>query len=239
MANTENYNTVAAETATLVQAQSSQTVLETFDSWPGGNSLNEFSSAGAFENGDGSGEVVDGALRLEYDDTGWFCSNVRADRSDDTHLELVVRGDDGGEEDEVYLEIDAVEAPLSDLTSDSIGTEFDTVSVDLEAAGVETASVQDVWLTFWDAGSGALEIEEIRFVDRGDPISVGDYDTRDTTGDGLHNDFTGDGQTSHDDVTAFFENLEADEIQDNPEAFDFAENDDVGFSDVVELLRGV
>lgn len=107
----------------------------------GENSLEEFSSAGALENGDGSGEVVDDALRLEYDDAGWFCSNVRADRSDETHLELVVRGDDGGEEDDVYLEIDDVEAPLSELTSDSIGTDFDTVSVDLEAAAAEAADV--------------------------------------------------------------------------------------------------
>ncbi|WP_206335457.1 glycoside hydrolase family 5 protein [Natronolimnobius sp. AArcel1] len=73
----------------------------------------------------------------------------------------------------------------------------------------------------------------------GESITVGEYETTDTTSDGRHNDFTGDGQTSHDDVTAFFENLEDGEIQDNPEAFDFAENDELGFADVVELLRQV
>ncbi len=53
----------------------------------------------------------------------------------------------------------------------------------------------------------------------------------------MHNDFTGDGETTHDDVTAFFENFEDDGIQDNPEAFDFTESGDVTFSDVAELLR--
>ncbi|MEY7850484.1 hypothetical protein AB7C87_14950 [Natrarchaeobius sp. A-rgal3] len=224
--------------ATHIQAASSGIVLEDFSSWPGENSLGEYSSAGALANGDGSGELVDGVLRLEYEDAGWFLSNVRADRSEDTHLELDVRGDDGGEADDIYLEIDDIEAPLSELTDDSVGTEFGTVSVDLADAGVDASSVQDVWLTFWGAGSGALEIEAIRFVDReGETIAVGDYDARDTTEDGLHNDFTGSGDTTHDDVTAFFENLDGDGVQNNPDAFDFAENDRVGFADVIELLR--
>ncbi|MEY7850480.1 endo-1,4-beta-xylanase [Natrarchaeobius sp. A-rgal3] len=72
----------------------------------------------------------------------------------------------------------------------------------------------------------------------GDPV-VGDYTPEDTTGDGLRNDFTGDGQTTHDDVTAFFENLEDDGIQQNPHDFDFTANGEVGFADVVELLRAV
>ncbi|NGM68838.1 glycoside hydrolase family 5 protein [Natronolimnobius sp. AArcel1] len=68
-------------------------------------------------------------------------------------------------------------------------------------------------------------------------IQVGEYTAQDTTDDGLHNDFTGDGETTHDDVTAFFENFEDDGVQDNPEAFDFTDSGDVTFSDVAELLR--
>ncbi|MEY7850482.1 glycoside hydrolase family 5 protein [Natrarchaeobius sp. A-rgal3] len=71
-----------------------------------------------------------------------------------------------------------------------------------------------------------------------EPIQVGEYTPEDTTGDGLHNDFTGDEETSHD-VTAFFEHLEDEGIQNNPDAFDFADDEDVGFADVVELLRRV
>ena len=226
--------------AASIQAEPSQLVVEDFSSWPGENSLEEYSGAGALENGSGEGELVDGALRLEYDDEGWFLSNVRADRAEYTHLELDVRGADGGEEDDVFLEIDSVEARLSELTDDSIDTEFSTVRVDLADAGVDGSSVQDVWLTFWNAGSGALEIDELRFVDRsGEIISAGDYDTRDTTGDGLHNDFDGDERTTHDDVTAFFESIDSDGVQNNPDAFDFDGDGSLGFGDVVQLLRDV
>ena len=72
-----------------------------------------------------------------------------------------------------------------------------------------------------------------------DVIEVGEYETRDTTDDGLHNDFTGNGETTHDDVSAFFETIDSDGVQNNPEAFDFNGDGDVGFGDVVELLRDV
>ncbi|NGM70912.1 hypothetical protein G6M89_18210 [Natronolimnobius sp. AArcel1] len=76
-------------------------------------------------------------------------------------------------------------------------------------------------------------------VESGDSIQVGEYSTEDTTSDGLHNDFTGDGETTHDDVTAFFENLEDENIQNNPEAFDFAGDGEVGFADIVEMLNRI
>ncbi|MEY7850486.1 cellulase family glycosylhydrolase [Natrarchaeobius sp. A-rgal3] len=75
--------------------------------------------------------------------------------------------------------------------------------------------------------------------DGDETISVGEYETTDTTSDGLYNDFTGSGDTTHDDVTAFFENLDGDAVQENTGAFDFAENDGVGFADVIDLLRRV
>lgn len=71
------------------------------------------------------------------------------------------------------------------------------------------------------------------------PPPVLDEKPQDTTGDGLYDDVTGDGETTHDDVTAFFEHLEDDPIQDNPEAYDFADNGKLGFSDVIDLLRRV
>ena len=62
---------------------------------------------------------------------------------------------------------------------------------------------------------------------------------QDTTGDGLYNDFDGDGQTTHDDVTAFFETIDSDGVQNNPDAFDFDGDGSLGFGDVVNLLRRV
>lgn len=75
--------------------------------------------------------------------------------------------------------------------------------------------------------------------DNGETIDVGEYEVRDTTDDGLYNDFDGDGETTHDDVTAFFENINDDAIENNSEAFDFADNGEIGFSDVIDLLRRV
>ena len=72
-----------------------------------------------------------------------------------------------------------------------------------------------------------------------DPIQVGDYEARDSTDDGLHNDFDGDGQTTHDDVSAFFESIDSDGAQNNPDAFDFDGDGSLGFGDVVDLLRRV
>ncbi|WP_222915754.1 endo-1,4-beta-xylanase [Natrinema sp. SYSU A 869] len=72
-----------------------------------------------------------------------------------------------------------------------------------------------------------------------DTIEVGKYEPQDTTGDGRYDDVTGDGETTHEDVTAFFENLESDGVQTNPDAFDFDENGRVGFADVLALLRDV
>ncbi|SEQ73665.1 glycoside hydrolase family 5 protein [Natrinema salaciae] len=72
-----------------------------------------------------------------------------------------------------------------------------------------------------------------------DWIGIGDYEARDTTGDGLYNDVDGDGQTTHADVDAFYEHLESDGVQNNPDAFDFDENGRVGFADVLDLLRRI
>lgn len=75
--------------------------------------------------------------------------------------------------------------------------------------------------------------------DSDDVLEVNGYETRDSTGDGLHNDFDGDGQTTHDDVSAFFESIDSDGVRNTPDAFDFDGDGDLGFGDVVQLLRNV
>uniref|UniRef100_A0A7D5KT97 EF-hand domain-containing protein n=1 Tax=Natrinema halophilum TaxID=1699371 RepID=A0A7D5KT97_9EURY len=70
-------------------------------------------------------------------------------------------------------------------------------------------------------------------------MEIGKYEIRDTTGDGLYNDFTGDGETTHEDVEAFLEHLRSDGVQNNPEKFDFSGNGQVDGTDVLELLRQV
>ncbi|SEQ73792.1 endo-1,4-beta-xylanase [Natrinema salaciae] len=108
-----------------------------------------------------------------------------------------------------------------DLTV-TVGGESTTRTV----AVTEPDGVHDVVVTVDDSRSD-------------EPVQVGDYEARDTTGDGLYNDVDGDGQTTHADVNAFYEHLEADGVQDNPDAFDFDGNDRIGFADVLDLLRRI
>ena len=64
-------------------------------------------------------------------------------------------------------------------------------------------------------------------------------DATDTDGDGLCDDVNGDGELTHDDVADFLGSIEDDRVQNNPDAFDFAENGRIGFRDVVDLLRRI
>jgi hypothetical protein len=151
--------------AATALGQESSLVVHSFDggTYPGSNDLGNWAGAGSFANGDGTGEVSDGALRLEYDNAGWFGSNVQQSVSDASTLNLVVRGDSGGEESDFVLGVGGAKDLLSDLTDDTIGTEWSTVSVDLSAVGGDPDNPQAVRFNFWQGASGAIEIATISF----------------------------------------------------------------------------
>jgi PKD repeat protein len=62
---------------------------------------------------------------------------------------------------------------------------------------------------------------------------------RDTDGDGLYEDVNGDGAFTIADVQVFFQHRDADVVQDNPEAFNFAGDEpaDVSIGDVQALFE--
>ncbi|MFC7194070.1 hypothetical protein ACFQL4_04410 [Halosimplex aquaticum] len=125
------------------------------------NDLGEWCGAGSFENG--SGEVSDGALVLEYDNGGWLQEQINRDVSGRETLVLRVSGAEGGEESEVQFSMGGATALLSEVTSDSVRTSAGDVAVDLDAAGVDpSASGLSVRLNFWQGGSSTLSIHEIR-----------------------------------------------------------------------------
>ncbi|WP_436926912.1 GH12 family glycosyl hydrolase domain-containing protein [Halosimplex amylolyticum] len=125
------------------------------------NDLGEWCGAGSFENG--SGEVRDGALVLEYDNGGWLQEQINRDVSDRETLVLRLSGASGGEESEVQFSMGGVSTLLSEVTSDSVGTSASDVTVDLDSAGVDpSASGLSVRLNFWQGGASTLEIHEIR-----------------------------------------------------------------------------
>lgn len=108
--------------------ESIKLLVNAFDSsaYPVTNELSEWSEHVAFDD-----NVSNGTLRLEYDDGGFLASNVFEDVSAYDRLELAVRGDDGGEEDDIDFRIGTDRDQLSNLTDDSIGTSFSALTVDL------------------------------------------------------------------------------------------------------------
>ncbi|MCU4972729.1 fibronectin type III domain-containing protein [Halobacteria archaeon AArc-m2/3/4] len=162
--NTSPVTTITAATVAGVDESEDGLLVHDFSAWPGGNALGEWAGGGDFENGGsaGEGEVVSGALRLEYDDSGWLRSYVDRDVSEYDRLTMLVRGDRGGEENHVVLTLDDVSGRLSSLSADAIGTDRSAVRIDLEDAGVPAAP-SDLHLSFTEGGAGALEIHEIRF----------------------------------------------------------------------------
>ncbi|WP_415380362.1 endo-1,4-beta-xylanase [Halosimplex sp. TS25] len=133
------------------------------DAYPGSNDLGNWAGAGSFANGDGSGAVADGALRLEYDNAGWFASNVGQSVADRPVLHLRVRGDAGGEESQFRLKVGGVDDLLANLTDDAVGTEWSTVSVDLAANGADLDQPNSVRFNFWEGHAGAVDIDRIAF----------------------------------------------------------------------------
>ncbi|QPV64250.1 hypothetical protein I7X12_06420 [Halosimplex litoreum] len=150
--------------------QESALVVHDFDggAYPGSNDLGNWAGAGSFANGDGSGEVADGALRLEYDNAGWFASNVRQSVADHGQLTMRVRGDAGGEESDFLVDVGGARDLLGNLTDDTIGTEWSTVSVDLSAVGSDPENPKAVRFNFWQGASGAVEIDRIAFTSDGE-----------------------------------------------------------------------
>lgn len=132
--------------------------------WPDENDLGEWCGAGSFENGGGDGDVVDEALRLEYDGGGWLQTYVERDVSEYDTLRIRIRGDDGGEEDQFSLELGDAGAVLSELTDEEITTSYGTVVVDLADNDLPT-DLGDVYLDFWggEYAAGAVEIDQLWF----------------------------------------------------------------------------
>jgi len=148
---------------------SSSLVINDYDddsAWPGENDLGDWNGAGGFENGGGSGEIVDDTLALQYDGAGWFVERVERDVSDYDELVLVVRGENGGEGDHVSVQFGSVRGTLSDLATGTVGTDRSELRVDVTDAGADQASPAEFRLNFWDAESGAstLYVEEVRLV---------------------------------------------------------------------------
>ncbi|GAB3684663.1 hypothetical protein GCM10028857_13960 [Salinarchaeum chitinilyticum] len=157
--------TVSATTDADSSPPSDALVINDYDGSPtwssNRNDLGQWCGAGSFQNGDG--EVVGGALELDYDNGGWFQEQINQDVSSYSTLVLAVSGANGGEGSEVLFDMGGVRTLLSNVTTDSVGTSTSEISIDLASAGVDrTASSLSLRLNFWQGGSSTLSIEEVR-----------------------------------------------------------------------------
>ncbi|MFH5801947.1 malectin domain-containing carbohydrate-binding protein [Haladaptatus sp. CMAA 1911] len=71
------------------------------------------------------------------------------------------------------------------------------------------------------------------------PAIVGDSRPTDPDGDGLYEDVDGDGEVTYNDVVALFDSFEGSAVQNNPEAFDFNQNGQLDFDDIIELFNSM
>ncbi|GAB3020362.1 NosD domain-containing protein [Natronobiforma cellulositropha] len=121
------------------------------------------------------------------------------------------------------------------------GPDVDSSSREIEVSPAETATYTATHTNACGATSG-YEYTVVVEADQtgpcnGDGIAIDGYTACDITGDGLHEDVTGDGRVGFNDVVTFFEQLDEPAVAGNPDAFDFSGNGQVGFTDVVALFE--
>ncbi|VUD58597.1 hypothetical protein TDB9533_02462 [Thalassocella blandensis] len=144
-------------------------VLDDFDNpaqWPGVNDLGRWAGANGFRNHQGtiaSGIVQNGALVLEYGNTGWFGSDIGQSIADKKYLVLTIKGAAGGEERDFHISLGGVDKSFAELSGEQLTTTYKTIRIDLEANAINRAAPGQLQMSFWWGGSSTVIIDEIRF----------------------------------------------------------------------------
>lgn len=139
-------------------------LLDNFDgspAWPGANDLGKWAGANSFVNN--SGVISSGALVLQYNNDGWFGSDVNQDISAYTKMVIRIRGAAGGEQNHFRMKLGGVEKTFAQFSGDTITTSYKDIVIDLVANGVNRTSPGQLNFTFWHGYSGTIYIDEIRF----------------------------------------------------------------------------
>jgi len=111
--------------------------------------------------------VSGGALALTYDDDGWFGTYVNRNATEYTYLVLRIRGQHGGEEDDIRLTLGGAQRMLSDFTGADGGrlritTSYRDLRIPLAANGISRTNLGELELDFWHGGASTVYIDEIR-----------------------------------------------------------------------------
>jgi chitodextrinase len=132
------------------------------------NDLGKWTGGNCFLNGSGSGVVGGGALTLQYNNCGWFGSDVATDVSARTYLVVRVKGATGGEQAHFSLSLGGATKTFADFTLDGgahpvLTTSYQDIRIPMTANGINRAAPGQLAMGFWFGGNSSISIDEIRF----------------------------------------------------------------------------
>ncbi|WP_426512919.1 DUF4832 domain-containing protein [Dactylosporangium sp. McL0621] len=148
-------------------------VLDDFDGTPAypsaaKNDLGRWTGGNCFLNGSGNGVVAGGSLALQYNNCGWFGSDVGQDVSGYTYLVLRIKGASGGEQAHFSLSVGGTTKVFGDFTLDggghpAITTAYQDIRLPMVANGINRASPSQLALGFWYGGNSTVTVDSISF----------------------------------------------------------------------------
>ena len=145
-------------------------VLDDFDGTPAypsaaQNDLGKWTGGNCFLNGGGSGMVSGGALALQYNNCGWFGSDVATDMSAYTYLVVRLKG---GNAAHFNLSLGGTTKVFGDYVLDGGGhpvltSEYQDIKIPMVANGINRSSPAQLTMGFWYGGAGTVTIDSISF----------------------------------------------------------------------------
>ncbi|WP_432841194.1 DUF4832 domain-containing protein [Dactylosporangium sp. CA-092794] len=148
-------------------------VLDNFDGTPAypsaaQNDLGHWTGGNCFLNGGGNGVVSGGALALQYNNCGWFGSDVLTDLSGYTYLVVRIKGASGGEQTHFNLSLGGVTKVFGDYTLDGGGhpaltTAYQDIKIPMAANGMNRAGPGQLAMGFWYGGNSTITIDSFSF----------------------------------------------------------------------------
>ncbi|GAA4249049.1 hypothetical protein GCM10022255_031430 [Dactylosporangium darangshiense] len=148
-------------------------VLDDFDGNPAypsaaQNDLHKWTGGNCFGNGGGNGVVAGGALALQYNNCGWFGSDVNQDVSAYTYLVVRVKGASGGEQTQFNMGLGGTTKVFGDYVLDggghpAITTAYQDIRIPMAANGISRTSPAQLAMGFWYGGNSTITIDSFSF----------------------------------------------------------------------------
>lgn len=139
-------------------------LLDNFDNapaWPSSNDLGNWTGANGFVNS--AGVIESGALKLQYNNNGWYGSDVTQSIAGYSKLIIRIKGASGGEESQFHVIIGGVEKTLAAFSGNTVTTSYKDIAIDLAANGVNKTAPGQLQMSFWFGNASTVWIDEIRF----------------------------------------------------------------------------